>query len=319
MKKRSLLVLFVIVTILLNAACSAQQREGTNAEMDNDLETAVSPEPTATPQPDYGYTIEILDACPTPTDATNKLILFDNDTNRLSGWSHIADGISEFEGLNLPATTYKINASVNQPDSTCGGNNTAQVVLVKKIGDWDRQHANGIEPQFAQEKITYGQVEQIVIDLKLTSEQSTIPTQAEIAEVFADYLTEEQVKDLDNGKANLSVTLFEKGFNVQSSPSFTGSIIFEIDPELYGDKWIRITIPAENLAYYTEQNYERTAVSFNDYANNELLGLRINPETASGKTVRHYFPETFDSTVPKLFKEMALSIARVEIHLKPAE
>lgn len=60
-------------------------------------------------------------------------------------------------------------------------------------------------------------------------------------------------------------------------------------------------------------------VSFDDYAHNELLGLRINPETASGKTVRHYIPDTFDNIVPKLFKETAVSIARVEIQLKPGE
>ena len=46
----------------------------------------------------------------------------------------------------------------------------------------------------------------------------------------------------------------------------------------------------------------------------EFQGLRINPETSSGMTVRNYLLDDFDVTAkPELFKEMAITFALIEV------
>jgi hypothetical protein len=266
---------------------------------------------------DNEYTIEKIQDCGTQ-EANNqaKLTLFDHQNNRLYGWSHIMDGPKEFDGLKLTAADYKVSAANSQTDPTCNNNTIFQTVLVKKYADWDRQHLNGIEPQFLYEGITFGQVESIVLELKVNSAASSFLTSAELKTLYGGYLTDEQLAAWDTGKVNLGITLFEKGFDNQSTPSFTGAIIIEIDPEKYADQWLRLTIPAANLTYFEEMNYAPTPANLDDFAGNTILGLRINPETKNGSVIRSYLQDDFDDTVPENFKEMALSFAKVEIVLK---
>ena len=262
------------------------------------------------------YTITEIQCGAAETSATNRLTLFDSQTNRLYGWNHIIDGAKEFDGLQLAAADYKVSAANGQIDPACANNTVFQVILVKKYADWDRQHLNGIEPQFLYEGITFGQVESIVLDLKIDSQMSSLLTSPELETFYGEYLTQEQLAEWDTGKVNLGITLFEKGFDNQSTPSFTGTIIVEIDPKQYADQWVRITIPAENLTYFEEMNYSPTPANLADFANNTILGLRINPETKNGLVIRSYLQDEFDDTVPEHFKEIALTIAKVDILLK---
>ena len=104
------------------------------------------------------YTITEIQCGAAETSTSNRLTLFDSQTNRLYGWNHIINGAKEFDGLQLAAADYKVSAANGQIDPACANNNVFQVILVKKYADWDRQHLNGIEPQFLYEGITFGQV-----------------------------------------------------------------------------------------------------------------------------------------------------------------
>ena len=184
-----------------------------------------------------GYSIETIAKCEPNLDEAkgNTLVLFNGHKNVLSGWSHVKNS-AEFKGLNLPLERYGIATSNSQADKSCGGANTYQAVLVKKYADWDRQHANGIEPHFLSDAIKFGQVDQIVLEVKLNSATSTTPTPAKIKAVYGNHVKGDDALDAwDAGKANFSITLFEQGWEEQDNPSFTAARFIEIDQAKYAD------------------------------------------------------------------------------------
>ena len=263
-----------------------------------------------------GFTIERIKPCDNKAAATGKsFILYDGTVNKLIGWSHI-HGQGEFKGVALAADRYTIDAANSQADETCAGVKTFKTVLVKKFANWDHQHANGIEPTFLSEGIQYGDVKAIILEMKINSADTHIPSADTMKSLYAKYIDEDQMPAWDAGKINLSVTLFEPGSEEQSEPSFTAAKFIEIDQKKYADQWIRITITSKDLDYFLEQNWGQRDASLAEYAKNKIRGLRINPETKSGKVVRHFIQNSWSSDVPEAFKEMGISIKRLEIQLK---
>ncbi len=168
-----------------------------------------------------GYTIETIENCVNELDEAkgNALVLFNGHKNALTGWSHVKNS-AEFKGLHLPVDNYGIAATNSQPDKSCQGANTYQAVLVKKYADWDRQHSNGIEPQFLSEKITFGKVDSIVFEVKVNSAKTFIPDPAKIKALYGSYIkSDEELNAWDAGKVNFAITLFEQGWEEQDNPS----------------------------------------------------------------------------------------------------
>lgn len=265
----------------------------------------------------FGYTLAPLESCGDATlPAHARLVLFDAETNRLVGWSHINTAVNAYQNAVRETAVYRINADNTQPDPTCNNQQTFQAILVKKYVNWDQQHANGIEPQFGFENISFGQLDSIVLDLKVESERSHIFTNEQLQAQFGDQMTSDQLQAWENGNVNLAITLFEDGYNQQSTPTFHGSLIIDIDQAQYDQQWLRLTIPAQSLNYYTEMNWERTPAEPTEFADHTILGLRINPETKNGNVLRHYMPEPFDTTTTEYLKEMGLTISQLAIILK---
>jgi len=278
---------------------------------------AIEPSPTASepsPTPSFAalasgvYAIE----CGADHHDPDGLALLSDEAYLVGGWNHV-NGVGSFSTVALEPKDYAISANNYQPDATCGGADTLAVVLAKKTYDWDRQHANGIESAFADEELTFADVEAVVLELRFDPERSVLPTAADYEERYGDLLTPEQLAELDGGKVNLEVTLFGNGAT-PDQPLMNGGVMVELDPVEFADGWVRIKVPREDLAFYTEANYERTPVGSDEFQDLLVQGLRINPETASGNEVRVYVGDDFDPRAkPELFKEMALAFSFIGV------
>ena len=132
-------------------------------------------------------------------------------------------------------------------------------------------------------------------------------------------LSPDQLEELDRGNVNFEVTLFGSG-TTADQPFMNAGLIVEIDPDEFGDGWVRIKVPRESLSFYTEEDYERTEVTSVDHQDLLVQGLRINPETSSGNEVRVYLGDAFDPLAKdELFKEMGIAFHTIEIERARAE
>jgi len=233
----------------------------------------------------------------------------------IGGWNHASTASS---GLVLPATRYRISGDYFQPDETCGGERTLDLVLVKRLVDWYDQHVNGVESTFRGEDVRFGDVTDITLELRLRPEHTVLPTPDVVAASLSDVLNPEQLAELDTGLVNLELTLFGEGAS-GDRPFLNAGTIIELDPSQWGEDWVRVRVPFEDLEVYTEENYERTPAELTDHADLLVAGLRINPESAHGNTVRHYILDDFvPGEIPEIFKEMGLAFSLVEIGRTPS-
>lgn len=267
---------------------------------------------------DLGYEIESV-ACDPASSARGSATAFSplgGDTYAVTGWSHTSAAETS---LALDPSRYGLIRASYTPDPTCADQNTLEIVLVKRLVDWDRQHMNGIEAFLPRRAVLFSDVTDITLELRLLPELSAIPSPERLTTHFADVLDDEEVRELDTGKVNLELTLFGEKADAER-PYLNAGTIIEIDPAEWADGWVRVTVPAETLDAYTEVAYQRTAAELGDYPELTVRGLRINPESASGRTLRHYQLDDFVlGATPELFKEMAMSIALIEVGHAPLE
>jgi hypothetical protein len=186
-------------------------------------------------------------------------------------------------------------------------------VLAKKTYDWDRQHANGMESSFPTEELTFGEVDSLVLVLRLDPARTHLPSAQDLAAAYGDRLTAQQLAELDSGEINLELTLFGEGATADQ-PFMNAGAIIAVDPAQAAAEWVRVQVPRADLMFYTEENYVRTEVGSDEWQDLRVQGLRINPETAEGLTVRHFVLDDFDvQAKSELFKEMALTFALIEV------
>ena len=222
-----------------------------------------------------------------------------------AGWSHINDAKKalDFNGLKQPLGTYAISSDNLRTDASCNGEKTYNTILVKKLHTWNNTHANGLETSV--DGVPVSQIESLVVELKLNSARSVIPSQKQIRSAYP-RLTQRQLRNLDKGLANIDL--------VFSSGELRSNKVLTIDPVKYADQWIRITIPMEKMNYYREVDYKRTYTTYQAAKNHRYTGLIINAESQSRKTVQHLM-DGKAGAVP-LFKELDVSIRRIDYVLK---
>ena len=182
------------------------------------------------------------------------------------------------------------------------------MVLVKKYADWDRQHANGFESHITTKNISFGQVESIVVDLKINSARTTIPTTKKLVDTYSSYTAESNITALDTSKVNIGFTLYD-GTNLKAAD------IIELDQGLYADKWIRVVIKLSDISFYSEANYVRTTKKPEDLSSAIINGLLIVGETKTGNVLRGNIGN-WSTNVPETFKEMDINFKKIEFILK---
>lgn len=232
--------------------------------------------------------------------ADNANTIFSAERNFSAGWNHIAnpEKAGDFIDLQKPFDAYNINGDKLQKDNSCDGEQTYRTVLVKKFHTWENTHSNGL--QTGLEAIPTGAIKSLVIELKVNSAGSVIPSRQQIANTFP-WLTPAQVRNLDKGVANIDLVL--------SSGTARANKILSIDQSKYADKWLRITVPMERMNYYDEVNYVRTPSRYDAVKNLAYTNLTITAESHNRKTVQSLTGGAAGTN--PLFKEVDLSIHRI--------
>ena len=233
------------------------------------------------------------------------LTIFSTERNFSSGWSHISnpEKAADFLELQQPPDRYDITSAQLREDPSCNGEKTYRAVLVKKFHTWENTHANGLQTDV--EPIAVADIASLVIELKINSAGSLIPSRQQIANAFP-WMTPAQVRNLDKGAANIDLVL--------SSGNARANKILTIDQSKYADKWLRITIPMERLNYYDEVNYVRTPRRYEAEKDQAYDNLIITAESLNRKTVQSITGGT--AATNPLFKEVDISIRRIYFTLK---
>lgn len=265
------------------------------------------------------YSVAAIDNCGVSISAANKTfaIFADYDSGvqnqslsslNFSGWNHATNGsTTEWENLKLAGSNYNFstNAKVN---SSCNNVDTLDMLLVKKIADWDHQHANGFERNILAYGYKFGDITNLVFDVKINSAKTSIPGVATLKTTYASYVNAATVDTLEDGKVNIGITLHD-GNNLNAA------IIFQLDQTQLSDQWVRVTIPVEKLTFYQEINYNRTTKTLADLSNVVIKRLLVVGETKSGAVLRGNI-NPWSTSVPETFKEMDVSFKKIEFQLK---
>ena len=226
----------------------------------------------------------------------------------MTGWTHTTNGkTNEWKNTKLSGADYS-NPTHGKANSDCNDVDTLNMVLVKKIADWDHQHANGFESHLITKNIGFAQVDSIIVDLKINSARTSIPTQKQLIDTYSTYTTQNNITGLDSQKVNIGFTLYD-GTNLGAAD------IIELDQALYADKWIRVAIKLSSIKFYSETNYVRTTKKPEDFANAIIKGLLVVGENKTGNVLRGNI-SNWNESVPESFKEMDVSIKKIEFLLK---
>lgn len=247
-----------------------------------------------------------------------RFSLFPNSNNQaqnqslsklnFSGWNHSIKGnVTEWTNLKLTGSNYNFNDEI-KTDNSCSNVQTFDMILVKKIANWDRQHANGFECNVLAQGYKFGDIENLVFDLKINSSKTKIPSIESLKTTYESYVNDSIVDAVDDGKVNVGITLSD-------NTNLNASIIIQLDQVVLSDKWVRVTIPMSKLTFYQEINYKRTTkiqADLNDVVINRIL---IVGETKTGAILRRSI-SPWDANVPETFKEMDLSFKKIEFQLR---
>ncbi len=268
-----------------------------------------------------GYRIELIENCGVISQESNSnWILFNEKVTKITKghtWSHIRD-TTEYSNLaqspNEPGYSLTDTKRVSAPD--CNGASTIRGTLVKKMGDWTRQHVNGYKP-LAVGKIR--EIESIIFDVKFNKIGSSIPSQEKIKSVYSSYLDSHQLAALDLSQIVL-------GFTISGSDNLKIEKYIVVDKDKYFDKWIRITIPIKGMEVYIGEPWRKQHRNLEEYPNAIFDSLMITAETLgnrsdtnkNGDVLRNFIHDRWPQVepVPELFKEISLTIKRLEITKK---
>lgn len=225
-----------------------------------------------------------------------------------SGWNHATNGsTTEWVNLKYTGATYNYSSTAKVNDS-CTGVDTLNMILVKKIADWDRQHSNGFKKTITSNGYKYGDITNLVIDLKINSAKTFIPEIATLKTTYASYVNGSVIDALDEGKVNIGITMYDGG-------TLNAAINIQLDQSTLLDKWVRVNIPVKDMTFYSESNYVRTAKTLTDLSNIVISEVLFVAETKSGAVLRNSIG-TWSTATPETFKEMDLSFKKIEFQLK---
>lgn len=270
-----------------------------------------------------GYSVAEIEHCGMNISAAEKTfaIFADYDGNTqnqslsslsISGWNHTTNGnASEWVNLKNAGSTYNFSTSAKVNEG-CNNADTLNMVLVKKIADWDRQHANGFERNILAHGYKFGDIENLVLDVKINSAKTAIPTVAALKSTYSSIgVDDSTIETLESGKVNIGIVIFDG----KADTVLSATRIIELDQALFADKWIRVTIPLKDLKFCSTTNYNCTVKTPADLGNTVIAGIQFVAETKSGLVLRNHI-KSWSNTTPETFKEMDLSFKKIEFQLK---
>lgn len=245
--------------------------------------------------------------------------IYDARNGPAKGWSHAVANADRFPLLAQEPVRYAVDDRSLAKDEGCGGVLVFRTILVRKMSNWGQQHVNGIEPVFFETPVKVEDLESVTLWVKFNSEGSSVPDAARLAEHYGPYLSPRQIEGLDTGLACIGLTFMEAGYNDQSTETLNAVYYATFDPETDFDRWIELTVPLADFSFGYERNYGMRGIDRSEALDRAFVGFRINPETTSGKVSRNYLNDTWDDSVPELYKEMSISLSRIEALVTAAD
>ena len=233
-----------------------------------------------------------------------NIVLIDDNTNAvIETWNHINTINEEWKGLTKAAGNYKVSQQSTVNSNTGIKEPVFSSVLVKKYGDWDHQHANGYVIKPVENSIPVSSINKLFLDIYYDSKLSSIPSLEQIKSVYGHLLSEEQIKNWDNGLFNLDIHIYTQNKN-------TLALNVTLTREM-SNKWLRIEVPLKNME---SRNNEKKPIEFKDLTTDTIQAINLTAETKSRLVYRNLDTKNFSTeTTPKLFKEIAVSIKRFEL------
>ena len=265
------------------------------------------------------YSVAIIDNCGhkiSIDDKTYSLFSgYDNTKENInllnlnfSGWNHASNGsATEWGNLKLPSNDYDFN-NIAKVNRSCNNFATLNMILVKKIADWNHQHANGFECNILAQGYKFGDIKNVVFDIKINSAKTNIPSVESLKKNYSRFVDESDIQAMDDGKVNIGITLCD-------NTNLNGTIIIQLDQLTMADQWVRVIIPMNKLLFYQEVNYKKTNKTLEDLKNMVINRILIVGETKNGTVLRAKIAN-WNTTVPETFKEMDLSFKKIELELK---
>lgn len=240
------------------------------------------------------------------TSPKNIMLLSDSVNAIYGTWNHIETIDNQWIGLTKTASNYAVSKEATVSPNSCFKGSVFSSILVKKYGDWDHQHANGYVLKPLGKDVSIGSVNKIYLDIYYDSELSSIPDLAKIKSVYGHLLSDEQIKNWDNGLFNLDIQIFTQNKNV---------VAFNLTlKRKMADKWLRIEIPLKNMQGW---NKEKKPIEYKDIATETIQAINLTAETKNRLVYRNLDKKNFNiETSPKLFKEIAFRIKRFELEIK---
>lgn len=282
---------------------------------------AANAESTKTPVSYTNYSIATIDNCGQGIVAGDESKTFAIFADYESGiqnqslatlsfynWNHVGTSNNppipnEWDNITQSAAAYNIPGSA-AVSSDCNGVDIINAVLVKKIANWHRQHSNGFGRTITAFGQKFGDIKELVVDLRVNSAKTKVHTPETLKSVYSSYLSDTSVIDTNEaGKVNV-------GFTFETSNNQRATFTIEIDQDVYADKWLRVTIPAGSLKYYQGDTPKEASIFTNLVINN----LLVVAETRTNAVLRKFISGWTDTTPPpERFKELDLSFKKFEI------
>jgi hypothetical protein len=226
----------------------------------------------------------------------------------LTGWNHTSNGnTDEWKSLSLNAAEYN-NPNKGNANESCNDIDTLDMILLKKYADWNHQHSNGFEFHIPAQTIYFEQIKSIVIDLKIHSAKTILPSMPSLENTYSPYVPAGILKELDSSLVNI-------GFTFSDDTTLKASTIIELDQNLLFDRWIRVKINMRDLRFYSEINYVETKKTFLDLHKSNIRSVLVEAETRAGGVLRNHI-DSWNPTTPETFKEINLSFKKIEFMLK---
>lgn len=232
----------------------------------------------------------------------NSLVLFNGNTNYLTGWNHVPSYPNEFIELKLPDDMYRIDRKT----ILTKGENVYSTTLIKKFGDWSHQHSNGIIAKFA--KLPFSSIAGIEIVIRINGEISNLPDTEKINKTYSHLVDDKLLEKLDDGNVHLSFALRSQDPTSVKESQFNADYLISLNTKQQINNWYRIFIPVSKLKKYSEVNYEKTALFENEVKSMVVSNFKLTAETKSTKVIRNLIPDTFNENTPTLFKEIGVDI-----------
>lgn len=215
------------------------------------------------------------------------------DEANITSWNHLPKNYSPLP-LTYKSETLKNNLAVS-------------ITLVRKVANWQAQHATGMKIDVENSTLTFNNLKSFNVDLLIDQINTTIPTSEQAITYFESAIEKGTVnpdwlKEMFNEPPVITFTLFGAAHEDQSIASPMASFSMNLDIK---KSTSTLTINSEDFNYFWQQNYQETAVSLHDIAGRKIFGLLITLDTANNKTLRSYMSGK-SIIYPKAMKELYL-------------